>query len=275
MSQDRIAFIGAGNMATSLIGGLLTAGRAPESITAADPDPAQLARVSELGITTTQDNAEAIADALVVVLAVKPQVLGQVVTDLAGKLTTTQLLLSIAAGVPADAITRWAEAPLGVVRCMPNTPALFGAGMAAMFANASVTPQQRAHATDIAEAVGDVVWVDTEAEIDAVTAVSGSGPAYFFYLMEGMITAGIDLGLDPETARRLTLQTAQGAAVMAIQSEAAPAQLRRDVTSPGGTTEAALHVFESHGLTATIHEALAAAARRSQELAIEFGASQP
>ncbi len=275
MSQDRIAFIGAGNMATSLIGGLLATGRTPDSITAADPDPAQLTRVGELGIMTTQDNAKAVADAAVVVLAVKPQVVRTVVADLADRLNAAQLLLSIAAGVPVGAITRWAGAPLGVVRCMPNTPALFGAGMAAMFANEYVTPQQRAHATGIAEAVGDVVWVDTEAEIDAVTAVSGSGPAYFFYLMEAMIAAGIDLGLDPETARRLTLQTARGAALMAIQSDAAPAQLRRNVTSPGGTTEAALNIFESNGLAATIRDALVAAARRSQELAVELGSPQP
>jgi pyrroline-5-carboxylate reductase len=275
VSQDRIAFIGAGNMATSLIGGLLATGRAPGSITAADPDPEQLVRISELGVASTHDNAEAVADAAVVVLAVKPQVLGKVVADLAGKLNTGQLLLSIAAGVPADAISRWAQAPLGVVRCMPNTPALFGAGMTAMFANVSVTPQQRVHAARIAEAVGEVVWVDTEAEIDAVTAVSGSGPAYFFYLMEQMIAAGIELGLAPETARTLTLQTARGAAVMAIESDDAPAQLRLNVTSPGGTTEAALGVFESAGLAATIHSALAGAARRSQELAVEYGSSPP
>ena len=275
MAQDRIAFIGAGNMAISLIGGLLATGRSPDSITAADPDPKQLARVSELGVASTHDNAEAVAGAAVVVLAVKPQVLGTVVADLAGKLNTRQLLLSIAAGVPADAISRWAQAPLGVVRCMPNTPALFGAGMTAMFANVSVTPQQRASAAGIAEAVGEVVWVDTEAEIDAVTAVSGSGPAYFFYLMEQMIAAGIDLGLAPETARTLTLQTARGAAVMAIESDDAPAQLRLNVTSPGGTTEAALGVFESGGLAATIHTALAAAARRSEELAVEYGSPQP
>jgi len=275
VSQDRIAFIGAGNMATSLIGGLLATGREPDSITAADPDPEQLTRVGKLGVVSTHDNAEAVAGAAVVVLAVKPQVLGKVVSDLAGKLNASQLLLSIAAGVPADAISRWAEAPLGVVRCMPNTPALFGAGMTAMFANASVTPQQRVSAAGIAEAVGEVVWVDTEAEIDAVTAVSGSGPAYFFYLMEQMIAAGIDLGLAPETARTLTLQTARGAAAMAIESDAAPAQLRLNVTSPGGTTEAALAVFESAGLAATIHNALTAAARRSQELAVEHGSPQP
>ena len=271
MTPDRITFIGAGNMATSLIGGLLATGRAPGSIAAADPDPAQLSRVGELGVVTTQDNVQAVADAAVVVLAVKPQVLRTVVTDLAATLNDGQLLLSIAAGVPAGAITRWAGAHLGVVRCMPNTPALFGAGMAAMFANEYVTPQQRAQATGIAEAVGDAVWVDTESEIDAVTAVSGSGPAYFFYLMEAMIATGIDLGLDPETARRLTLQTARGAALMAIQSDAAPAQLRRNVTSPGGTTEAALNVFESNGVAATIRNALVAAARRSQELADELG----
>jgi pyrroline-5-carboxylate reductase len=275
VAQDRIAFIGAGNMATSLIGGLLATGRSPDSITAADPDPKQLARVRELGVASTHDNAEATADATVVVLAVKPQVLGKVVADLAGKLNADQLLLSIAAGVPADAISRWAQAPLGVVRCMPNTPALFGAGMTAMFANASVTPQQRVAAAGIAEAVGEVVWVDTEAEIDAVTAVSGSGPAYFFFLMEQMIAAGIELGLAPETARTLTLQTARGAAVMAIESDDAPAQLRLNVSSPGGTTEAALGVFESAGLAATIHSALAAAALRSQELAVEYGSPEP
>lgn len=274
VATDRIAFIGAGNMARSLIGGLIATGRPTDSMTASDPDDDALSRASSLGIATTSDNARAVSGANVVVLAVKPQVLGAVTKSLATVLDADQLLLSIAAGVPAGAIARWARQPIGVVRCMPNTPALVGMGMSALFANELVAAQQKESATRILESVGEAVWVESEAELDAVTAVSGSGPAYVLYLMEAMIAAGIELGLDAAVARRLTLQTARGAAEMARSSAAEPAELRRNVTSPGGTTEAALHVFDSHDLAATIRSALAAAARRSRELAAEFGADQ-
>lgn len=274
LTSDRIAFIGAGNMARSLMGGLIATGREPGSVMASDPDHEALATAAALGVETTPDNNRAVDCASVVVLAVKPQVLGSVMKLLAPSLEQSQLLLSIAAGVPVQAIVRWAGQPMGVVRCMPNTPALVGMGASALYANEHVSAQQRTDAARILESVGEAVWVDSEVEIDVVTAVSGSGPAYVFYLMEAMIAAGVELGLDADVAQRLTLQTVRGAAEMARSSTVEPAELRRNVTSPGGTTEAALGVFDSHGLAATIRSALAAAARRARELAAEFGAER-
>jgi pyrroline-5-carboxylate reductase len=269
---DKIAFIGAGNMARSLVGGLLQHGLSAASIVASDPDASQRGTMAALGVATTASNAVAITDAATIVLAVKPQAMRTVVQDLRTTLASTQLLISIAAGVPSSAIERWCSQSLGIVRCMPNTPALYGAGVTAMFANKSVTPQQRANAEATLAAVGHVIWVADEAALDAVTAVSGSGPAYFFYLMEAMIAAGVELGLDEETARTLTLRTASGAALMATQSGLAPSQLRRNVTSPGGTTERAIAVLDANRCRAALIEALRQAANRSVELANEFGA---
>jgi pyrroline-5-carboxylate reductase len=273
---DKIAFIGAGNMAKSLVGGLLRHGTDAASMIAADPDTNQRSSMAALGIATTESNTRAVQNAAVVVFAVKPQALRDVVRDLAGVLDGKQLLISIAAGVPSPAISRWLRNGLsrdsGIVRCMPNTPALYGAGMTVLFANRHVTPQQARAAESILAAVGHVIWVDDEAKLSAVTALSGSGPAYFFYLMEAMIAAGVELGLDAETARTLTLKTAYGAALMANESEMAPAQLRRNVTSPGGTTEAALSVLEDGECRTLIASALRRAERRSAELALEFGA---
>ena len=272
MSVDRIAFIGAGNMARAMAGGLLRAGASPTSLIASDPMVAQRENMATLGISTTDDNATAVAGADVVVLAVKPQVLGAVVTGLRSQLSAGQLVLSIAAGVPTSAIETWCARRLAVVRCMPNTPALFGAGISALFANGRVGPHQRALAERVLRAAGEVVWVDDESMLDAVTAVSGSGPAYFFYLMEGMIEAAKSLGLDDALARQLTLATAYGSAIMARESAEQPAQLRRNVTSPGGTTERALGILDEAHVRATIEAAVRAAAARSRELAAEFGA---
>jgi pyrroline-5-carboxylate reductase len=269
---DKIAFIGAGNMARSLVGGLLKHGLPAETIVAADPDASQRSTIAALGVATTASNAAAAADAATIVLAVKPQAMRSVVLELRPALDRKQLLISIAAGVPSGAIERWCSQPLGIVRCMPNTPALYGAGVTALFANNWATPQQRAAAEATLAAVGHVIWVADEAALDAVTAVSGSGPAYFFYLMEAMIAAGVELGLDEETARTLTLRTASGAALMATQSGIAPAQLRRNVTSPGGTTERAIAVLDANRCRTALIDALRQAANRSAELASEFGA---
>jgi pyrroline-5-carboxylate reductase len=270
MSDPRIAFIGAGNMAAALAGGLLRAGITPSALVAADPIAAQRERLANLGIATTADNASAIADAAVVVLAVKPQVMRTVLTPLAALLGEDQLLLSIAAGVPTNAIATWCGKRVPIVRCMPNTPALYGAGISALFANAHVGARESALAERVLRAAGEVVWVQDEALLDAVTAVSGSGPAYFFYLMEGMIEAAKGLGLGDDLARRLTLATAFGAAVMARDSAETPAQLRRNVTSPGGTTERAVATFDAAGTRATIEAAIHAAAARSRELGVEL-----
>lgn len=258
-------------MASSLIGGLLRSGTRPDQIIAADPAADQLSKIAALGVATTPDNHQAIADADAVILAVKPQVMAAVVSNLAPHLASDVLIVSIAAGVTSASIASWSRPELAIVRCMPNTPALYGAGITAMFANDHVQPRHKALAADVLGAAGEVLWVDAESDLDAVTAVSGSGPAYFFYLMEAMAAAGQKLGLDPKVALQLTVATAQGAALMARQSGIAPSQLRNNVTSPGGTTERAIAVLDAAHVQQTIRTAIEQAALRSAELAHEFG----
>ena len=269
--MHEFAFIGAGNMASSLIGGLIRGGVSPAGIVAADPDVNQLRRVAALGIEVTNDNAEAITGAAAVVLAVKPQVAETVVRDFAARLDSRQLLVSIAAGITTHTLKSWTGGHQAIVRCMPNTPALFGAGITAAYADQLVTPAGRAIVDALMRAAGRGLWVNDEKALDAVTAVSGSGPAYFFYLMETMIDAGIELGLDKETAQTLTLETAKGAATMALASDDPPAVLRRNVTSPGGTTERAISIFEENRLSDIIARAVQGAGERSAELARELG----
>ena len=271
MSDDTIAFIGGGNMARSLISGLLSGGTAAEKIAVSDPVAAQRELLSELGVRVSADNDAALTGAAVVVLAVKPQVLGEVLKAL--PLQPAQLLVSIAAGVPIAAMRDWTRPEQPIVRCMPNTPALLGAGITALFASDAVDEAGRSRAETILAAAGRTLWVDDEEKLDAVTAVSGSGPAYFFYLMESMIEAGVELGLDVETATELTLETAYGAALMARERTGTPAELRANVTSPGGTTAAAIGALDAAGAGATIRGALAAAGARSKTLAEEFGKS--
>ena len=271
ISMTGIRFIGAGNMAHAMISGLVNAGADPRDIVAADPNAAARDRLSALGVTTTSDNAAALADAEVVVIAVKPQVLGGIVAAGAASLPTHALVISIAAGIPIAAIEAALTRDQAIVRCMPNTPALLREGMTGMFANPLVTPAQRQSAEQVATAIGQYAWLESEADIDAVTAVSGSGPAYFFYLMEAMIEAGEALGLTPELARELTIATARGAAEMANQDGTSPGVLRHNVTSPGGTTERALRVFNDHSVQQHIRAGVQAAATRSEELAHEFG----
>lgn len=269
MSDATIAFIGGGNMARSLISGLLNAGTPAEKISVSDPAAPQRELLAELGVRVTDDNEMALAGADVVVLAVKPQVLGEVLKDL--PLAPEQLLVSIAAGVPVQAMNTWTRPDQPIVRCMPNTPALLGAGVTALYAGATVNEAGRELAETILAAAGRTLWVDEEVKLDAVTAVSGSGPAYFFYLMEAMIEAGIEQGLDVETATELTLETAYGAALMARERTDTPAVLRANVTSPGGTTAAAIAALDAADAAATIRRALAAAGERSRTLAKEFG----
>jgi pyrroline-5-carboxylate reductase len=268
------AFIGAGNMASSLIGGLIRGGVSAATIVAADPDEAQLLRVAGLGVTVTNDNTEAIAGASAVVLAVKPQVAESVVRGFAATLDRNQLLVSIAAGVNTETLRSWAGGHPAIVRCMPNTPALFGAGITAAYADQSMTEPGTAIVDALMAAAGTGLWVNDETALDAVTAVSGSGPAYFFYLMESMIEAGVQLGLDEDVAQALTLETAKGAAIMALQSDDPPAVLRRNVTSPGGTTERAISIFEASHLHDIIVRAVKGAGERSAELAIELAAAR-
>ena len=271
MSHLRIAFIGAGNMAASLIGGLRAQGMSAAQICASEPGAEQRARISaEHGITVYESNQQAISGADLIVLAVKPQIMKAVCLALAPHLQANQLIVSIAAGISCASLNNWLG-PQPLVRCMPNTPALVRQGVSGLFANAQVSATQREQAEQVLSAVGMVLWLDNEAQIDAVTAVSGSGPAYFFLLIEAMSAAGVQLGLTPETATQLSIQTALGAARMAVSSDVDAGELRRRVTSPNGTTEAAIKTFQAGGFAALVEKALTAAATRSAELANELG----
>lgn len=273
MKEKTVVFIGGGNMARSLVGGMVAGGTDPQKIWVTDLDTAKLqAMAAQYGVRTTTDNAVACAEADAVVLAVKPQGMRQVVTDLAPTLRGKHcVVVSVAAGLRGRDIKRWLGGGAAVVRSMPNMPALVRSGATAMYATSNVNPAQRALAESIMRAVGVVVWVEDEAQLDAVTALSGSGPAYFFLLMELMEQAGVRLGLPAETARLLTVQTAFGAAKLALESDEIPGTLRVQVTSPGGTTERALAVFAQANLDAIVNNALAAASARSSELADQFG----
>ncbi|MDF9775681.1 pyrroline-5-carboxylate reductase [Pseudomonas baetica] len=271
MSKTRIAFIGAGNMASSLIGGLRAKGLEAAQIRASDPGEETRARVSaEHGIETFADNAQAIEGADVVVLAVKPQAMKAVCEALRPSLKPNQLVVSIAAGITCASMNNWLGAQ-PIVRCMPNTPALVRQGASGLFATAEVTAEQRQQAQDLLSAVGIALWLNEEQQLDAVTAVSGSGPAYFFLLIEAMTAAGMKLGLPADIAAQLTLQTALGAAHMAVSSDVDAAELRRRVTSPAGTTEAAIKSFQAGGFEALVETALGAAAHRSAEMAEQLG----
>jgi pyrroline-5-carboxylate reductase len=270
----RIAVIGGGQMARALVGGWLARGAAATSIAVADPSASQRDWLAGAfpGLRLEADNAAAAADAEVWLLAVKPQVLAQVARDLASLAATKgPLVVSIAAGVRTADIARWIGPAATVVRAMPNRPALVGAGVTALHAAPMVPGPARDSAQRLLEAVGSVVWVANEAELDVVTAVSGSGPAYFFLLMELLEAAAIAEGLAPAIARRLALDTAAGAARLATSSTEDPATLRAQVTSQGGTTAAAVAVLELADLRGIVARAVAAAARRSRELAAEFG----
>ena len=268
-AQPVIAFIGAGNMAYSLVKGLLAGGHEASQIRVADPFEAALEKYADTGVATFQDNNSAVEGADTAVLAVKPQVAGDVTRAL--DISSNQLLVSIAAGIALDSLSSWTSEGQPIVRCMPNTPALLGAGMTALFANASCSDTHRQTAAYVLNAAGKTLWVEQEHDLDAVTAVSGSGPAYFFRLMEAMIEAGVGLGLSHAQAKELTLQTAYGAALMASQTDDDPATLRENVTSPGGTTEAALNVMADSGIGDIVNAALKAANDRPKSLAEEFG----
>jgi pyrroline-5-carboxylate reductase len=275
MNNTTLTFIGGGNMAASLIAGLIADGWDPARIRVADNSHKRLQQLSQqFPISTGTDNCDAADQTDIIVLAVKPQVMKSVALELASLVARQQpLVISIAAGIPAGALGNWLGKSTAIVRTMPNTPAMVQSGATALYANEHVSEEQRSIAESILRAVGVAIWVEDEAQMDAVTALSGSGPAYFFLFMEALQAAGVELGLPQETARLLALQTAFGAAKMALESNEDAATLRRQVTSPGGTTEHAIRAFQEGALETLVSKALLAAAKRSRELATEFGSN--
>lgn len=273
MARQQILFVGGGNMARSLIGGLVADGYPADRIRVTDPNAEQRSLLTErYGVETGEDNVAAAADADVVVLAVKPQVMREVAQGLAPALADREpLVISVAAGIRQDALARWLDYDGPIVRCIPNTPALLQAGMTGLHPNARVTDDQRATTERILRAVGEVVWVEDETMIDAITGVSGSGPAYFFLFIEALEAAAVARGLGPEQARSLATATAYGAARMARESGDDPATLRANVTSKGGTTAAAIEAFEAGGLRELVDAAVEAARSRAIELGDELG----
>ncbi|MEX2333057.1 MAG: pyrroline-5-carboxylate reductase [Pseudohongiella sp.] len=268
MDNRQIAFIGAGNMANSLIHGLLAKGVAASHIHASDIDSEKLRSLqSQCGIQTG-DTASIAAIADVIILAVKPQVMGEVCAALKPQIAKPDcLIISIAAGIPVLALEQWLGPDRAIVRCMPNTPSLVGAGATGLYANGSCSVSHKALAGDIMAAVGIACWLQAEKDIDTVTALSGSGPAYYFLMMEAMEKAAVAMGLAPDIARQLSIQTALGAGKLAASSDVAPDELRRRVTSPGGTTEQALLSFKNQGFEETVAKAMLAAQQRAAELA--------
>lgn len=263
-NQASLCFVGAGNMASAIIGGLIDKGHDPKRITACDINTDQLTTLEQqYAVHTEQDTNRAIADADAIILAVKPQVMRQVCQALTPR--QDSLYISIAAGIRSSDIERWLGGNKAIVRCMPNTPALLGLGATGLFANTQVRQTQQQLASSIIDAIGISVWVNQERELDAVTAISGSGPAYFFLFIEALEKAGRTLGLNDETAAVLARQTALGASSMAIGKDVVT--LRQQVTSKGGTTEQAIASFQSNHFEQIILEATQAAQQRSVELA--------
>jgi pyrroline-5-carboxylate reductase len=275
MSHIELTVLGGGNMGRALIGGLLRHGMRPEQIAVGEGQQAARTALSqELGIAATADNAAAIRKADLVVVAVKPQDVEAVLAPLtAGLQQRRPVVLSVAAGVRVQELQSWCGAGVPVIRAMPNRPAFVGAGATGLFAPAEVGASRRSMAAQIMQSVGEVVWVATEDALDVVTALSGSGPAYFFLLAEAMAQAGVDLGLPMDTARRLAIATLHGAGLLAQGSDGDLARLRTEVTSKGGTTEAALRILQTAGFNELIGRAVAGAAHRSRELAAQAGGS--
>ena len=261
-----IAFLGAGNIAQAIMGGMLANGMENNQLWAFDPSPTCMKWVLDQGINAAASNDEAIANANVIMLCVKPNVLLDALTKINVD-TSGKLFVSVAAGITTEMIASRLSESTQIVRCMPNTPALIQAGMTALFATETVSDQQRDITEKVMNAVGHVVWVEREDELDAVTAVSGSGPAYFFLMMESMIAAAEDIGLSNALSRKLVIQTAMGAAKLAEQSTDDPTVLREKVTSPGGTTEAAIEYYLNQNFKNIIAGAISAAHLRSIEMA--------
>ena len=267
-----IGFIGAGNMAYALIKGLLNNGFDASQINISDPNEELLRnRESELKVTTYSDNASLLSNSDVIFFAVKPQVLSNVCLELKGIVKSKHLFVSIVAGIRSSDINRWLGGNFSLIRTMPNTPALFQSGVTGLFANELVDNEQKSLVSSILSSVGECFWVNEEKLIDAITAISGSGPAYFFLLMESMKQAGMALGLDEETANSLSIQTAYGASLMANKTGKDSRTLRSEVTSPNGTTQSAIESFQDQNFEGIVANATRAAYDRARELSNELG----
>ena len=273
--DSTLAFIGGGNMGRAIIGGLVAQGGDAARIVLADPVASAREHLqAQHGIQVLSSNRLAVARADTIVLAVKPQQMREVALEIAPALAgRNPLVISIAAGITTTSLGAWLGPGLALVRAMPNTPALIGRGITGLYATPTVGAAGHHTAEELLRAIGSVVWVPDESALDAVTALSGSGPAYFFRFIECLERAGISLGLDPATARQLALETAAGSTELARRSPLDPATLRAQVTSKGGTTERALQEFEAAGFESMVHRALSAAAARAQELSREFGST--
>ncbi|MBT5625874.1 MAG: pyrroline-5-carboxylate reductase [Proteobacteria bacterium] len=273
MIERKIGFIGGGNMAQSLIGGLINSGISPENISVAEPLPSLRAKLkSKFDVKVTAKNSDVAESVTLLVLAVKPQIMQEAITSIKNAVALKPVLvISVAAGINIQSIETWFGGRPAVVRVMPNTPALIGAGISGLFANSQVTLDGRENAAQVMKAVGNIVWLQNEGELDLVTAVSGSGPAYFFYLMEAIERVAVSEGLDPTTARTLTVETAIGAGRLALASPDSLAVLRKQVTSPGGTTEAAINSLDESQVSESVGKAVKAAKARSEELSQFLG----
>lgn len=262
-------------MARSIIGGLVKSGFPDTEFHVSDPSQEQLDLFNEFaGVSTYTDNNQCLSQCDIVILAVKPQIMKQALQSITGTLRDRKpLLISIAAGILVKDILNWSETSLSVIRVMPNTPALINSGVSGLYANQQSSNEEKKTAEKIMQAVGPTIWVNQESDIDVVTGISGSGPAYFFKLMEIMINSAQSHGLDAESAKTLVLQTALGAAKLASQAEVDPRELRRQVTSPKGTTEAAINAMEKNSIEATVESGIQAAIDRSEELAQILGES--
>lgn len=272
LDNKKISFIGGGNMAQALISGLIGCGIQPNLITVADPNPPIREQLAAKGLNTVDPAADAkaaVIDADIVVLAVKPQVMKTVVSGFADVLDT-QLVISVAAGLSTELLSGMLNGYRNIVRAMPNTPSMIQMGATGLYGTDDISVEQKKLATAVMEASGLVMWVEDEAHMHAVTAVSGSAPAYMFYFIESMVDKGIALGLDREQASALALQTMIGAAKMAMNSDDAPAELRRKVTSPNGTTQAAIESMQANDIGRQIGEAMQACYDRSQALSEEM-----
>ena len=275
-TSPTISFIGAGNMASAIIGGMLDSGFKAANIWVSAPDDNHLQSIrKQFGVSVTTDNRYCAEQADMVVLAVKPQVMASVCSDIAPVVQNTRpLMVSIAAGLEASTLDEWLGGGLPLVRVMPNTPSLVGKGAAGLYANDQVKEKQKTMVESVFNSIGSALWVDDESLLHAVTALSGSGPAYFFLMLEALEEAATDAGIAGETARALAIQTMAGAAEMAGRSEHDPGQLKRNVMSPGGTTEQAIQTFEEGGMRDLVKKAYSAAYKRSGEMAKELANKQ-